>query len=610
VARWLPTSLALATLCLGCATPIGVERVDARRVHRHLTGSVLSTGEPSNASTKVLFRTGHRELFEDSPERALAALRSELGAPADPDHLFALAELSFFHGEREHDRSHLLAAALYAYAFLFPEDGASPDAFDPRLRVAADLYNRALTLGLARGDAVAIEDGVHALPFGELSIEVDESLLSWAGYPLVDFVPVAEFEVRGLEPRYREAGIGAPLAAAMDRDAAMEGAQRRVAAQMRVPATAFLRIERPRHAVMSTEVRGRLELYTGDEVAAVEVGGRRVPLEYEVTSSLAYSLAGSRAWEFERKGFLAGDFRPFQDATADGLGMILPYQPGQIPVVFVHGTLSSPARWAGMVNELINDPDLYYRYQFWFFFYNTGNPILYSAAQLRSALRNTLLELDPEGRDPELQRMVLVGHSQGGLVVRLCVVDSGDRLWELVSDVPFDELDLRPETREILRESLFFEPVEGVRRVVYIATPHRGSYVAGWRISQLGSRMTSLPGNLVDAIGDLTASDAHGDAIRNLRVTPSSVANMTPGHPLLEALAELPVADGVDAHSIVAVRGDGPVEEGKDGVVAYESAHLEGVASEKVVRSGHSTQAEPATINEVRRILLEHLREK
>jgi hypothetical protein len=179
VARWLPTSLALATLCLGCATPIGVERVDARRVHRHLTGSVLSTGEPSNASTKVLFRTGHRELFEDSPERALAALRSELGAPADPDHLFALAELSFFHGEREHDRSHLLAAALYAYAFLFPEDGASPDAFDPRLRVAADLYNRALTLGLARGDAVAIEDGVHALPFGELSIEVDESLLQW-----------------------------------------------------------------------------------------------------------------------------------------------------------------------------------------------------------------------------------------------------------------------------------------------------------------------------------------------------------------------------------------------------------------------------------------------
>ena len=39
----------------------------------------------------------------------------------------------------------------------------------------------------------------------------------------------------------------------------------------------------------------------------------------------------------------------------------------------------------------------------------------------------------------------------------------------------------------------------------------------------------------------------------------------------------------------------------------YESAHLEGVASEKIVRSTHSTQSTPATILEIRRILYEHL---
>ena len=44
-----------------------------------------------------------------------------------------------------------------------------------------------------------------------------------------------------------------------------------------------------------------------------------------------------------------------------------------------------------------------------------------------------------------------------------------------------------------------------------------------------------------------------------------------------------------------------------DGVVAYESAHLDGVASEKIVRSSHSTQGEPDTIQEVRRILREHV---
>ena len=47
-------------------------------------------------------------------------------------------------------------------------------------------------------------------------------------------------------------------------------------------------------------------------------------------------------------------------------------------------------------------------------------------------------------------------------------------------------------------------------------------------------------------------------------------------------------------------------EEGDDGVVKYSSAHIEGVESELVVRSSHSTQGRPETIEEVRRILLLH----
>ena len=66
------------------------------------------------------------------------------------------------------------------------------------------------------------------------------------------------------------------------------------------------------------------------------------------------------------------------------------------------------------------------------------------------------------------------------------------------------------------------------------------------------------------------------------------------------------IADGVVAHSIVGVEGSGPPEEGSDGVVKYKSAHIDGVASEKIVRSGHSTQGNPETIQEVKRILLAH----
>ena len=40
----------------------------------------------------------------------------------------------------------------------------------------------------------------------------------------------------------------------------------------------------------------------------------------------------------------------------------------------------------------------------------------------------------------------------------------------------------------------------------------------------------------------------------------------------------------------------------------YSSAHLDGMESEFIVHAGHSCQGNPLTIEEVRRILLEHLK--
>jgi hypothetical protein len=81
---------------------------------------------------------------------------------------------------------------------------------------------------------------------------------------------------------------------------------------------------------------------------------------------------------------------------------------------------------------------------------------------------------------------------------------------------------------------------------------------------------------------------------------------MNPSSAYIQALASIPIAPGVHAHSIIAVKGSGPVEEGDDGVVKYASAHLDGVESELVVRSDHSVQWAPEAIEEVRRILLLH----
>jgi pimeloyl-ACP methyl ester carboxylesterase len=277
--------------------------------------------------------------------------------------------------------------------------------------------------------------------------------------------------------------------------------------------------------------------------------------------------------------------------------------------VLVHGTASSPARWAELVNELENDRFVWERFQIWLFLYNTGNPIGYSGGLLRRALENALARLDPEGRDPALRRMVVIGHSQGGLLAKLTAVDSQDRFWRGVGRAPFEELDVDPDVRETLRLSLFFTPEPFVERVVFVCTPHRGSYLASFSLARLVSDFVSMPSNLTQVTAELVTRNRERLLLRGVARLPTSIDNMTPGNPFIRALSALAVAPDIRAHSIVAVKGEGPPDGQSDGVVSYRSAHLENVESELVVRSGHSAQDHPATIAEIRRILFEHAQE-
>jgi len=77
----------------------------------------------------------------------------------------------------------------------------------------------------------------------------------------------------------------------------------------------------------------------------------------------------------------------------------------------------------------------------------------------------------------------------------------------------------------------------------------------------------------------------------------------------IRTLSASPIAAGVTAHFIIALRGDGLREGQSDGVVTCASAHIDGVASEKIVRSAHSRQGNPETILEIERIFEKHLRQ-
>ncbi|MEN8162474.1 MAG: hypothetical protein ABFS41_20560, partial [Myxococcota bacterium] len=448
--RALALSLLLAASA-GCVSPVGIRRVDARQVHHTLTSNVLTTGEPSVPTRQLVQRMGLGTRFERDPEAAVRAIEE---AEPTPNRVFALAELSFWLGARSEDRGRYLAAAVYAWAYLFPPEGEpDPEPTDPRYRLACDLYNRGLTEGIdPRKLAADTWAGERVeLSFGSLDITFDRNELEWGGWRLGDFVPAAYIEVRGLRNRYRFPGIGAPLVASLVEPIESSWAARRrahIPRRLKVPTTAVLHIEQVHAAHGSGRLEARLELITQDESRVVEIEGREFPLEFETSSALASTLEGPPIWLEELRSFFYGGLLPrLTPAPEDQILFLQPYRPGRIPVVLVHGTASSPMRWAELENELQSDPFIWDRYQIWLYRYDSGNAVGYSAGVLREALRATVERLDPTGRDAALRQMVLVGHSQGGLLAKLTVVDSGDRFWRNISKKPFAQMNLEPDER-------------------------------------------------------------------------------------------------------------------------------------------------------------------
>jgi pimeloyl-ACP methyl ester carboxylesterase len=290
-----------------------------------------------------------------------------------------------------------------------------------------------------------------------------------------------------------------------------------------------------------------------------------------------------------------------------GLSLLKPYERGRIPVVLIHGLWSSPWSWARMVEVLESDVALRDRYQFWTFGYSTGDPLPYSAVLLRHGLDEVRRKFDPDHTDPAFDRMVIVGHSMGGLLTKMMVQDSGTRMWRLLSDRPAEQLAGEQDDCDLFRRALIFKRRPEVRRVIFIATPHRGSRIAQGGLERLGSRLVRLHDPLRASYARLIARNgADYFTARFRQGLPTSIDELEWQSPFLTGLEELGLARDIKAHSVIADHRDPPRPGGSDGLVPYESAHLENVTTESLISSGHLCQEHPAVIREVGRILVEH----
>ncbi len=541
------------------------------------------------------------------------------GADADPTVAFEAAEAAYASGHARHQMAapdcvdFFFETVVHSWCYL--DASITSQHFDARYSRGWQLYHSGLAKLIETGQQYGRFDPSCRLlvntSSGPLTIPVVYHGFVWHPRDFGKLVLVGDYSAPELSHAHQCQGLGVPLVVVrqQEREERFHGKRQHFAA------TAILR---PRvdavTASDATSAQGNspdntpnmsglsLEFYDPLRVPCVQVAGRKLHLNTDTTAPFALLL------DTLDRNYLQEFLQPGRSSGETKLLMLEPYQPGKIPLVFVHGLLSDPLTWVELANEIRAHPHLVSGYQIWAFKYPTGEPFLRSAARLRTELRAALDTLDPQRKDPALSQTVLVGHSMGGLISRLQVTWSGDTVWNSVASRPLEEIVATPQQRERLREMFFFEPEPCVKRVVFIGTPHNGSSWANRLVGRLGARLVrQWEGSQADHQQLIDCNPNTFVPYVRERI-PSSIDMLEPDNPILASLQRLCVNPKVKLHSIIGTGRPMFLSGPADGVVPVASARQSGVETELFVPANHGKlHRHPDTVGEIICILSRHL---
>jgi pimeloyl-ACP methyl ester carboxylesterase len=378
-------------------------------------------------------------------------------------------------------------------------------------------------------------------------------------------------------------GVGAPIAV-VGRAESPHFRQQYKLRRIYAPITAIVRF---------SGRKANLEFLDPLNAERITLNKQTFPLAADFDAPTALLIARERP---ERLG-LSRVMNPAAYADTAMLTRLQQFDPARTPVIFVHGLQETGASWAPMIDSLRHDTAIRKHYQFWYFSYPSGYPYPYAAALFRQ-------DLDGIKRAfPNHKRIVLIGHSMGGLICRLMVTDTGDKIWRDFFATPPAKTPLASDTRRLLEEALIFNHRPDVQRVIFISTPHRGSDLASNWIGRIGASLVRTPQLFTSTYAATKPLLIADPAARPLNRMPNSVDTLEPNDRFVEALSKLPITPDIPYHSIIGDRGRGDTPNSSDGVVPYWSSHLPGAQSELIVNSDHGAQYNPQAIREVARIL-------
>jgi len=444
----------------------------------------------------------------------------------------------------------------------------------------------------------------------EFVLEKPEFHLSLPRESIEDFSLCASYGVKNLMQINREAGVGVPLVATVKEKQWYSSLK--TPRGLTIPVTFFVEREDEKPGPIPMRLRFidtcRQEVFDGviGDFAKVNV---HMALDFSTPLASFLNNVADR-------NLLAKMLDAQKRESADGLYMVEPYQPNKIPVVFIHGLMSSPETWVQMINALKNDPTVRKRYQFWFFSYSTGAPVIASAQKLRTALLAAEKEFctTPEAK-ANFDKMVLVGHSMGGLLARLMVQKNPHYFFETLYKKPWDQIKakLQPDELELL-DSYSPYSLPFVHRVVFMAVPHKGANMAKSFIGRLGVYCITLPKSLLSKEDVITRVNRamipeYSEWKKNMgNRFYTGIDNLDPDGPFVLVNGKSPMKEDLTYHCIIGNADTAGAPDGSDGVVPYWSSHLDDAASELIVKSDHSVHRRPAAMQELLRILLLHLK--
>lgn len=426
-----------------------------------------------------------------------------------------------------------------------------------------------------------------------------------------DMVPAEEIEPEELTERVTVRGLGVPIVGVIPADK-LEQTDRVVGFRHRgTVSTLTVVLTFPE----SRSKKPQLHLVERLKTEYVPIGNRKYVLaaDFSAPIEVYWSLTNVKG---DR---LLGMLRPQELRDTMGLTCMERYNPNKIPVILTHGLMSSASTFNNLVNRLMAYPEIRNNYQFWYFNYPTGVAWTLTADEYRKALNAAREKLDPKKKNRNWEKMVVVGHSMGGLITRYSQCVEPWKMLEHVRGTFYQKGLLNylrrdylhkplPAGMEPFRSDYFFEPVQA-GMVVYLATPHRGAPMATYGIVNWLIRLVKLPQQLVGEMYNIATLQQDSLIMQPERMTEwfTSTRQLSPSGYSIVGLQNLSVRP-VPTHSIIGDRGRGDTPKSTDGVVPYWSSHI-GWGTETIVPSDHSVQDVPETAERLSTILLGYLKE-